>query len=511
MNEERLNSIVILGGGVAGWSAAAALTTHLQGLGIGVSIIDSTAEPVAGASVVPALPRLHQLLGIEEKKLMKACSGTFQLATHYVDWHNAGHDFFLGNGEYGARIGTVDFNQFVTYQRKQGSDLRYESFSVAAIAGALGRFSHPARDENNVLSTLGYTLHIDTQAYQRYLKNIAESLGVTVIDRDVIDVRLNDKNGAIESIEFNSGESVSADLYVDCSGAQATLIGDSLGVGYRDWSGILPCNRMMSVCTAGAQKPKALSTLVASAHGWIKQIPLRDKTVYQYHYRHPLSSDSDVADSLQEISRVVVQRPSAVIHFDPGCRDRFWQHNCVALGAAAGYTDSLNLGDLHLLQDDVLRLLKLLPQGLEFGPMAEEYNRLATEVYQQSRDFHAAHYCAQRYAQSVPSKEKSTQKFWPYCNSLERSELLSQVIELFMASGKLVYMEGDVVEESAWIALLYGLGFVPDDYDTFVQELDARQIKTHLVNMQQIIQKSAESLPSHVEYLDRYCPRGSPQ
>ncbi len=510
MKEGCLKNIVILGAGLEGWSAAVALAKRLKGLDIGIRVIDDGEQHASGSVQIPGESEFHQLLGLDERTLIKRCSGTFRLATQYVNWHRDGHDFYLGGGECGANIGPIHFSDLVNSQQQLGTDLRFERFSVAAIAASQGRFSHPSRDRQSVLSTMDYTLQLDKESYRCLLKASAKSHGVGTVVGRVSSVDLNPSDGGVERIQLMDGESIEANLFLDCSGHRATLLDGALGDVYKDWSQYLPCNRQVKFSLENIKPNKSLGVVLSHAHGWIEQTPLRDKTAYNYTYQSEVSGTGDLLDSIQTVCGIKLSVEPKIHDLSPGRREQFWKKNCVALGAAAGQIDPSGLAGVHLLHEDILRLISLLPGGQSMGACSAEYNRRGRELYEHCRDFYALYYCSvNKYTSSKPvcdsaHRQPSNRPFWRHCQSLELPDSLASTLDLFMARCKLKLMDGSPIEPSRWYALLNGLGFIPQRCDPKVFALRQEDVKAHLQRMQQMTRQAAESLPPYDQYINQF-------
>ncbi len=498
----QLKSIAILGSGLHAWALAAALGKYLLGTGTRVTLVDcvSDGQPddtTHGVTAIAGDSRLHELLEFDEQTLMQGCNGTFQTATRFVDWHHPDHDFYIGYGQHGAKLGTADFHHYLTYQRQNGSDLRLESFSPGAVMASLGRFSHPPQDSSNILSTMEYLQQFDAAAYlahmQSGVKQLQQQGDIDIVVGQLNQVNLRSRDGYIESLVLDDGVSVTADLFVDCSGAEGRLIDQAMYAKYIDWSQHLPFDRSLTVSVPTSvidnTSLSPLNTIFGDDLGWIKQIFLNGKAVYQCQYSSDHSSFDEV---LERLSLMANAEPPTAIKSQilrPGCRDKFWFKNCVAMGAAAGYVDSLHYTQGYVMDLDIQRFIGLIPFGSDMTIFAAEYNRLSSAAYSSIRDYHSAHYW------SLHSAPRPHCYFQFYCQQLH------QKINLFLERGVLSTKDDEVVDKQAWLALLYGLGLQPCRYDPFVGRHNEQQIKHHLITIQQLILREAQLQPEQIDYL----------
>src|SRR3546814_16001767 len=85
-------------------------------------------------------------------------------------------------------------------------------------------------------------------------------------------------SGDVAAILLDSGETIAGDLFIDCTGFRALLIGQTLGVDYEDWTHLLPCDRAIAVATAPLADPPLFTRATARQAGWQWRIPLQHRT-----------------------------------------------------------------------------------------------------------------------------------------------------------------------------------------------------------------------------------------
>ena len=477
-------SIAIVGGGTAGWMAAAALAHARRGQGR-IQLVETPDEPPerGGEGTLPAMGAFHASLGIDEDDLIRRTGATFKLGVAFADWPHAGARFFHPFGPYGVSIDTVGFHHAWLRLGELGEGAGLDAYSLAATAASLGRFQRPSQDASSVLSSYGYGLHLDAAAYRDVLRGCAEAAGVIQMAPKLADVLLRGEDGFIEALELEGGKQVVADLFVDCTD-QGRLIRQALGAGWQDWSGWLPCDRVVTADSAPAKDPPPCTHVAGREGGWLWQMPLRDRTVHGLAYCSQALDDDAAAEALLSgLDRPVLEPPS-VQRFASGRSETFWSRNCVALGGAAGTLGPLEATRLDLIRSGVSRLIGLLPAG-DFEPAdADEFNRLSIAEFDRARDFLILRHGAGRRETALPDE-------------------LDCRLELFETRGRVVTYDGELFPMSSWLALLVGMGLRPWRYHPFADGLDLQDLRGRLQALRTVVRQAAESMPTHTASLAR--------
>jgi len=497
-----IRRVVIVGGGTAGWMAAAALA-RLRSAGVEIALVESDEIGTIGVgeATIPPIRTFNAMLGIDEDDFVAMTQGTFKLGIEFVDWTRLGHSYLHPFGNFGADMDAVKFHQFWLKLRGTPGIADLDGFNLNAVAARLGRFQRPVPDPRSILSTLSHAFHFDAALYAAYLRTYSEQRGVERIEGRIVDVRLRGEDGFVESVVLAGDSVVEGDLFIDCSGFRGLLIEQALHAGYEEWSQWLPCDRAVAVPTASGDPPHPYTRSTARAAGWQWRIPLQHRTGNGYVYSSADISDDDAArDILANVDGEPLADPR-VIRFTTGRRRKTWSRNVVALGLASGFMEPLESTSIHLVQAGISKLLAMFPDR-GFNPILEaEYNRLTAVQTEQIRDFIILHYKA---------NERTDSDFWRRCREMEIPDSLARKIELFRDAGRIFRHEDELFSESSWIAVLLGQNIVPARHDPLADAVDADDIRQTLLRMAPFIRKAAEAMPAHADFIASHCAAPAP-
>ena len=267
--ESALKQIVIVGGGTAGWMAAAAFARFLGSV-YSIRLIESDEIGTVGVgeATIPAIQLFNQSLGIDENEFIRATRGSFKLGIEFADWLEPGHRYIHAFGQVGRPLGLIPFYQYWLRHHQQGGTSSLWDHAPTALAAAKNRFARPQEKPGSLPSGVAYAYHFDAGLYAQFLRKYAEARGVVRTEGQVVDVSLATESGFVESVKLATGEVIEGDLFIDCSGFRGLLIEQALESGYEDWSHYLPCNRALAVPCASADPLTPYTRSTARDAGW---------------------------------------------------------------------------------------------------------------------------------------------------------------------------------------------------------------------------------------------------
>lgn len=490
---EPVKKIVIAGGDVVAPMVAAAIAISLYGQEVSVMLIDRSAGSRSAHSTLPQTVKFHSYLDIDYRDLLRQTNATFKLGLDYTDWAQPDHIFFHPYGGTGATLRLVPFRHYFLRKRQAGDLTDFSAYSLAAAAAKTGKFTMPVKDRDSFLSTFAYGLHVDAGQYAAFFRDYARRCGVVTVKKDIADITLRPADGFIDSITLDDGSRINGDLFIDCSGDHALLIGGALDQKYIDWSHYMPCDRSLNLSVTDVPDHSPITFMVRKKMGWLRRIPMRDRSNYEFFYSSQLIGDDEAEASLRRDLGLTAVGVPFTNRFINGRRESFWHKNCIAIGRSAGFIEPLESSNLHLAQSAVLRLTSLFPDRACDPVIAAEYNRLLGLEYDNIRDFVSLFYTSARYEGS---------EFWNHCQSLKIPESLSYRLNLFKSHGRLAWYEEETFSKESWVSALLGLGKIPRGYDPLADVLDQRFLDSRLENMRSTIQETARRMPSHEAFIE---------
>lgn len=500
MTDHRIKHIVIVGGGTAGWMAAAALAKTL-GNDCSIRLVESEEIGTVGVgeATVPHLSLFNKFLGIDEAEFVRQTMGTFKLGIQFVDWGRVGRSYVHGFGtSIGLDLGLLPFHQYWLKAFKEGHAQEIGAYSLNTAAAPLGRFMVSAIDApaNTPLANIAYAYHFDAGLYGRYLRRYAEARGVQRTEGKIRDVVLRPIDGFVESVVLESGERITGDLFIDCSGFRGLLIEQALKTGYDDWTHWLPCDRAMAVACEKVGPPTPYTRSTARRAGWQWRIALQHRTGNGHVYSSRYTSDDEAAATLlQHLDGRALGEPRQ-LRFTTGARRKFWSRNVVALGLASGFLEPLESTSIYLIQSGIMRLLSLFPQK-DFSPvLIDRYNAQSKFELERIRDFLILHYCA---------TERADTPFWNYCRTMDIPESLKQTIALFKHNGQFFRNADELFGLVSWVQVMLGQCMVPASYHPVVDQMPAEELKDFVTHVQQVITTCVDAMPPHQAFIDRFC------
>jgi tryptophan halogenase len=503
--DQPVRKVTIVGGGTAGWSTAAVLSQWLSKVEIKLVESDAIGIVGVGEATIPHIRNLLALAGIDPLQMISQTKATFKLGIQFVDWGAPGETYIHGFGKIGRDMLWLHPHQLWLAARARTPDRvkHFDHYALNCVACLKNRFAFPdARNPNSPLADIDYAYHFDASLLARFLRRESEARGVQRIEGRVVEVLKNGETGFVEKVRLEDGREVDGDLFVDCSGMRALLIGDALGIGYEDWNHWLLCDRAMAVPSASMEPVTPYVRCTARKAGWQWRIPLQHRIGNGYVYASDLIGDEEVAESLLANLDGEAMADPRPVRFAPGRRLRSWEKNVVALGLSSGFLEPLESTSIHLIQTGIHRLLAMFPAERFSAADIEEYNRQARFEYEDVRDFIIAHYKVTR---------RTGDPFWDHVREMDVPDSLTERLELFRSSGRFFkHGAAELFAEESWVQVLLGQGFEmhADPVTEFVPD---EEIAGFLSDIAEVIEDVASDMPDHGEFVRSLPPSSAVQ
>jgi tryptophan 7-halogenase len=482
---KKIESIIIAGGGTAGWMVAAALSKTL-GKNLTITLIESDEISTVGVgeATIPSLNSFHKLLGINEVEFLIATHATYKLGIQFENWRNINEHYFHAFGITGKDCWAAGFQHFWLKGLELGLSSDFGDYCLERKAAEAHKFAHLA---NNGLN---YAFHLDAGLYAQFLRKFSEGFGVNRIEGKIVSVKKS-ANEHIESITLDSNQIIEGDLFIDCTGFRGLLIEETLHTGYEDWSHWLPCDSAIAVQTKSTQKPIPYTRAIAHECGWQWQIPLQYRVGNGLVYCSKYLSDAEAKKTL--LDKIVGEplNEPRIIKFKTGRRLKYWNKNCIAIGLASGFLEPLESTSIHLIQQSIIRLLRMFPSNGIKQTDEDEFNKQTHFDTETIRDFIILHY-------KVTNRNDTP--FWNYCRNMNVPDSLAHRIELFKETGR-VFRNGNELFDDSWQQVMIGQGLVPQEYHPIVNLMSEQELSDFLQQIKSNITRTLEQLPLHCDYI----------
>ena len=494
MSDYAIRKVVIVGGGTAGWMAAAALSASLPSASVEIVLVESDEIGTVGVgeATIPPLIAFNDMLGLNEDEFLAATQGTFKLGIEFVDWGALGERYFHPFGAHGADLNGVHFHQLYLREAKQRPLPDIREWSMSAVAAEIGRFARPGPGARLPLSQLVYAFHLDAGLYGQFLRRHAESKGVRRVEGKIVDASLDSETGHVRSVTLTGDRTIEGELFIDCSGFRGLLIEEKLGTGYVEWGKWLVCDRAIAVPCPLPGPPDPFTRSTARASGWQWRIPLQHRMGNGLVYSSAHLDREQAEELLVSNLEADPLTPPRHLSFTAGRRRLAWNANVVSLGLSSGFIEPLESTAIHLVQSGIGKLLALFPDR-RFDPVErDEYNRQMQDVFEDVRDFIILHYKATR---------RDDSDFWNYCRTMDLPDKLASKFDLWRSKGRIFRDGQELFGAPSWVALLLGQGVAPEEQEPAVRAIDSAVAADTLDKMHLSYRRMAEQMPSHSDFI----------
>lgn len=462
-----MKKILIVGGGTAGWITACYLAQMLaadQPGGAEITLIESEEIGILGVGegTFPSIRKTLARIGLDEGLLVREANATFKQGIRFDHWRHAP----------GVDPADSYFHPFQVAQQHSDMDLlpywllgaagsaKWEDVSSVQKRVVEARRAPKLLEHEDYAAPLNYAYHFDASRFAVVLRNHAVAGGVRRIV-DTIDAVQLAEDGAIASVTTRANGDLSADLYIDCSGFRAALIGEALGSPFRSYRDQLFCDRAIAIQVpyATPDAPIASCTIsTAQACGWTWDIGLSERRGLGYVYSSA-HTDGDAAEKLlrAHIGPAGEALPARKLQFEAGFRPAQWVKNCVAIGLSAGFIEPLEATGIGFAEIAALILANVFPWSGDMEGPARLFNRQMARRYEHVIDFIKLHYC-------LSARQDSD--FWHDNRAAAGiSDALADKLDQWRTrppSFLDVDLSHDIFTDHNWQYVLYGMGYQTD-------------------------------------------------
>ena len=492
MNSGKPVRVVIAGGGTAGWISACALSRQLGRL-VDVTLVESDAIPTIGVgeATIPTARSFHEYLRIDERLFMSATGATFKLGIRFDDWGALGDSYLHSFGTFEMRNWVAEFQHFWLEARARGVEHPIGAYCPEHEAALAGKFTTAGKP------SLNYAYHLDAGRYAAFLRAVAERDGARRIEGRIATVEQHSDTGDIAALLLEDGNRVEGDLFIDCTGFRALLIGKTLGVGYDSWGHWLPTDGAWAMQTEATETPLPYTIAAAHEAGWQWRIPLQHRTgnglVFASEY---LDEEAAREKLVTSVAGKAVSEPR-LIRFETGRRQTMWSRNCVALGLSSGFIEPLESTSIHLIMSGITRLIQLFPFDGEMETLRERWNALADHELEHVRDFIILHY-------HLTKRDDS--EFWRSRTEMAVPDTLKARLENFAEHAQAWQDARELFRTESWLYVMLGQGLMPRHWHRLAGLMDDKRLIEILGQQKDAIAAQVAEMPSHSQFIASYAP-----
>lgn len=490
---KKIQNVIIVGGGTAGWNAASLLAKTL-GKTINIKLIESDVIGIVGVgeATIPPIINFNNALGFDEADFIRETNGSIKLGIQFENWNRIGDSYMHAFGNIGKDFPFCSFHHFWVKSQLLGINSNFWDFCLNYQTAIKNKFAKLDMIPGTSLSGTSYAYHFDASLYAAYLRKYSEENGVQRLEGIISDTNLDSETGFIQSVVMENGEIVSGDLFIDCSGFRGLLIEQALHTGYEDWTHWLPCDRAIAVPTTSTGEITPYTRSIAHKAGWQWRIPLQHRTGNGHVYCSSYIADDEAEQTLLDHLDGEILAQPRVISFQTGRRKLQWNRNCIAFGLASGFLEPLESTSIHLLQSGLLRLIKHFPHNGIAQSEIDEYNRQSKNEFEHIRDFIILHYRL---------NSRTDSQFWIDRQTMSIPDSLKHRIDLFQSAGKVFKEHEQLFAEVAWQQVMMGQGVMPRDYHPTADSISDDQLEGMLMDLKTLIGSTVDGFPSHSKFL----------
>lgn len=494
-------NIVIVGGGTAGWMTAAFLARILatqQPGGIQITLIESEEIGIIGVGegTFPTVRNTLAAIGIDEKHFMRASQATFKQGISFVDWQTKNSAYFHPFSAPHHLNGAELLPYWILGCAEPGQSFCEATAIQEQMVAA--RKAPKRLQDPDYQGPLTYAYHFDAPRLAALLRDVSKDLGVRHLVGTVQGVDMTD-SGDIAAVLSNEHGRLTADLFIDCSGFRAELIGKALGSPFKSVADHLLTNRAVTlqVPYERPDAPLASSTIsTAQEAGWTWDIGLEERRGVGYVYSSNHTSDERAEEVLRGYIGPAAKDLSArKLKFETGYREKQWIGNCVAVGLSAGFFEPLESTGIMLIEVAAHMISEFFPWDGAMKPAADLYNRLMSNRFDKITDFLKLHYCL----------SKRDEPFWrDNVNSSTIPDSLQEKLEMwrFRTPSRFDFVgDYETFLPISYHAVLYGMGFVTDLEAASASYRAKKSARARFAEIAGMVPRAMAELPSHRELI----------
>lgn len=508
-----IKSVVIVGGGTAGWMSATYLKAAF-GDRIDVTVVESdrVSSIGVGEATFSTVRHFFDYLGLDEAEWLPQVAGSYKLGIRFENWRKAGEHFYhpferlrssdgfsladwwLKEGDHSKPF---DHGVYLTphlCQAQRSPRMLDGSLFAGGLDDSLGRSTLQEQR-----TQFPYAYHFDAGLLAKFLTTYGTDRGVRHVVDDVVDVA-RDERGWISHVTTREHGDLAGDLFIDCTGFRGLLINKTLEEKFLSFEDMLPNNRAVALRVPkpnqAAEGMNPYTTATAMDAGWIWTIPLFGRNGHGYVYSDQFCSPEEAERTLREFAAPGQEDLEANhIRMRIGRNERSWVNNCVAIGLSSAFVEPLESTGIFFIQHGIEQLVKNFPDENWDPQLRDDYNGRVAEVLDGVKELLVLHYVA---------AAREDTPYWKEAKVRALPDGLAERLELaasHLLDDRNIYQPYHGFEQYSWITMLMGLGHAPAGPRPALSHIDPTAARAELAALQNDAKRLVDALPSCYEYL----------
>lgn len=430
---KKINDIVIVGGGSAGWMTASTIIKLIPD--VNVTVIESANIPIVGVgeSTVGGIRRWMRMIGVKDHEFIKATDASYKLAIKFNNFLEKGNTWFYPFGDPYIEENIYERNDWFVkkslYPNTPNYDMTDTYYPQMALVNQNKISINPKIPKFKFFEDTAF--HFDATKFGAYLKDyISVPSGVKHIIADVEKVNVADR--VVQKLHLSTGAEITADLYIDCTGFKSLLMDKALNEPFVSYENILPNNRAWATRIPYIDKQKELNSVTectAIDHGWVWNIPLWSRIgtgyVYSDKYISPEESLKEFKQYLTDKGQNVEELEFRDVKMRVGRHKNLWVNNVATIGLSAGFIEPLESTGLVTVYEFAINLCRSIRRKSYSQWDIDEYNKVSIDMFDYWAQFVSMHYALShrndnKYWQDITSKS--------YLNEVNNESLFHKAI-----------------------------------------------------------------------------------
>ena len=447
-------SILICGGGTAGWMAANLMQHAWPDCKIRLIESENIGIIGVGEGSTPALKQFFKRLNIADREWMPQCNATYKVGISFPNWSTVKdhesyfHPFF---SELDIKPGDPFF--YNAKLQKQGIPANAHPDHYFVTAEMARRPAAPISEKYAQID-IDYGYHFDSGLLGEFLKRRAIGLGLEHIVDDIEEIEADVSTG-IKAVHTKKVGALVADFYVDCTGFRSLLLQQALEVPFKTYKENLFNDSAVAIATeidvSNGIPAETRSTALSA--GWAWRIPLVNRYGNGYVYSSDyLTSEEAEAELRQHLGAHNADKyPARHLKMKVGRVTEHWKQNCIAIGLSQGFIEPLEATALMLVQYSIEEFIAAQNEG---HVTASEFNHKVINMMEGIRDYIVCHYV---------TNSRNDSQYWRDCRAAKRSENLTKLLNAWDNSDAFEQVLDELDEHlvyirPSWYVMLMGVG-----------------------------------------------------